>query len=194
MKNGDPSLEIVPHPRFGKMLIAKRDLPKGYKMALWGDVVKDHDMPEEDREWGFETADGWFINPKQYQKGAQLQFCQCPGPNEKVTVTFARPCLMMEDMSGKKKATEKYAAMLFTTLLPVPKNHQLVMMYAESEKATESFFKERGLTRCDVYTDKYPTVLKKNASTDRLRLKPKEDKPISKTKKKSIAVMKPCMK
>ncbi len=27
MKKGDPSMAVVPHPRFGKMLIAKRDLP-----------------------------------------------------------------------------------------------------------------------------------------------------------------------
>merc|ERR1712194_1007340 len=58
--------------------------------------------------------------------------------------------------------------MLFQTTLPVPKNHQLVMMYAESEKATEGFFKERGLTRCDVWTKEYPTILKKKATPKNL--------------------------
>lgn len=116
MKNGDPSISIVPHPRFGKCLIANRDLPKGYRMALWGDVISDAKMPEDDREWGFETADGWFINPRKYQIGSQPQFCQCPGPNEKVTVTFATPHLMMEDLKGKKKPMESpYASMLFVT-------------------------------------------------------------------------------
>merc|ERR1712194_954600 len=70
----------------------------GYRMALFGDVTSNEEMPDPDREWGFETADGWFINPRKHMKGAQLQFCQCPGPNEKVTVTFASPHLMMENM------------------------------------------------------------------------------------------------
>ena len=102
MKNGDPSIAVVPHHRFGKMLVAKRDLPKGYKMALWGDIIADSKMPEDDREWGFETADGWFINPCKYPT-SQPQFCQCPGPNEKITVIFGQPHLMMENLEGKKK-------------------------------------------------------------------------------------------
>merc|ERR1712194_727095 len=168
---------------------AKRDLPKGYRMALFGDVTSNEEMPDPDREWGFETADGWFINPRKHMKGAQLQFCQCPGPNEKVTVTFASPHLMMENMAKKTKSTEKYASMLFVTNQEIPKNHQLVMMYAENEKATEGFFKERGLERCDVYTDKFPTILKKNASVKKLKLKPGQG--LGSAMKKLTTVQKP---
>ncbi len=32
MKTGDPSLGVVKHPRFGKMLVARRDLPAKYSI------------------------------------------------------------------------------------------------------------------------------------------------------------------
>ena len=55
---GDPSISVRYHERFGKMLCAERDLPKGYRAALWGDVVKEADMPDDEKDWGFETNDG----------------------------------------------------------------------------------------------------------------------------------------
>ena len=61
-KHGDPSLGVVEHPFFGKMLIAKRALPVGYKSALFGDLVRNENMPNKDEEWGFETADNkWTV-------------------------------------------------------------------------------------------------------------------------------------
>lgn len=172
-KNGDPSIAVVDHDRFGKCLVTKRDLPKNYRFALWGDVTRDKDMPDADREWGFETASGVFINPVPHKESSPIQYCQCPGPNEKVTVTFANPHLMLEDHDGKM-ITEKYGSMLFVTCLPVPKNHQLMMMYAENEKATERFFAERDIRRCDVHMDKYPTLLKKGKTVETLKLKPED--------------------
>ena len=71
------------HPRFGHCLIAKRDLPAGYRCALFGKVMHSRQMPEADKEWGFETNFGYFINPV-HETGAQVQYTQCPGPNEKV--------------------------------------------------------------------------------------------------------------
>ncbi len=44
--------------------------------------------------------------------------------------------------------------------MEVPKNHQLCMMYAENAAAANEFFEERGLTRCDVWTKEYPTIVK----------------------------------
>ncbi|CAD7928277.1 unnamed protein product [Amoebophrya sp. A25] len=172
MKNGDPSVKVMPHPRFGKMLVAGRDLPRGYRMALWGKVYPENEMPEADKEWGFECADGTFINPVPYP-ASQPQFCQCPGPNERVTVNFSHPHLLIEDSPKKgQKRQQEFASMLFQTSMDVPKNHQLVMMYAENEKATEFFFSERGLDRCDVWTEKYPTILKKKADVKNLKLTP----------------------
>ena len=39
LQNGDPSLKVADHPKFGKILVAARDLPKGYLAAWWGDLL-----------------------------------------------------------------------------------------------------------------------------------------------------------
>ena len=90
-------------------------------------------MPDDDKEWGFENADGDFINPVKCP-GAQTQFSQCPGPNEKVTLTFAPNHLWMDHRPLKKikqvnadkgKPNEKvYGSMLFVTSVDVKKNQQ----------------------------------------------------------------------
>eukprot|EP00391_Amoebophrya_sp_Ameob2_P005273 CAMPEP_0178992092 /NCGR_PEP_ID=MMETSP0795-20121207/5908_1 /TAXON_ID=88552 /ORGANISM="Amoebophrya sp., Strain Ameob2" /LENGTH=286 /DNA_ID=CAMNT_0020683907 /DNA_START=272 /DNA_END=1132 /DNA_ORIENTATION=- len=183
MKEGDPSLAVVPHPRFGKCLIAKRDLPKGYHMALFGEVFDQESMPEADKEWGFETVDGVFVNPV-HEKASAVQFCQCPGPNEKITVEFADPHILLEDEpTGKKKRKHKYGSMLFETQMKVPKDHQLVMMYAENEKAADTFFTERGMERCDVWAEKYPTILKAKKKIENLKLEMEEKKAMKQMKK-----------
>lgn len=66
------------------MCVAKRELPKKYYFALFGDLTFGKDMPDDDKEWGFETQEGNFVNPTKFG-GSQAQFCQCPGPNEKVS-------------------------------------------------------------------------------------------------------------
>lgn len=233
------------------MVAAKRDLPKGYMTALWGKIVPAAYMKKEDEEWGFETPEQDFINPVKYP-GSQTQFCQCPGPNECVTVGWTpNPSLFMTDDATEKlnkisslfkkiniktgakkeKGFVKYAkndnvvlskktqeevnklqksmdaewkqfqnfdfedghgCFTFQTTKDIPKNHQLVMMYAESEKSANEFFEVRGLTRCDVYTSKYPTILKKSADVKNLLLQPKSssssssDKPIKTINKKVI--------
>lgn len=177
MRTGDPSLAVLPHPRFGKFLAARRNLPKGYKAALFGEIFSNEKMPEADKEWGFETSDGYFINPTK-ESGSQIQFCQCPGPNEVVTVNFAFPHLMLEVEPPKgQKRKEKYGSMLFQLSKDVPKNHQLVMMYAESQKETETFFRERGIVRCDVWCPTGPTLLKSNARKANLKLSPNDNPP-----------------
>ncbi len=36
MSSGDGALKVVKHPTFGKILVARWDLPKGYRMVYWG--------------------------------------------------------------------------------------------------------------------------------------------------------------
>lgn len=166
MKDGDPSMSVEDHPKFGKMLVAKRDLPKDYYSALWGTRHTKEEMPEADTEWGFETAVGDYVNPVPH-KGAQIQFCQCPGPSERVTISFATDCLFMQELTKKemKKGRDPYGSFLFVTSMAVPKNYQLMMMYAENEKSTEEFFRERGITRCDIGIKSRPAILKKKFLT-----------------------------
>lgn len=170
MKNGDPSMAVEKHPKFGLCLVAKRELPKNYYTALWGEVQTNKEMPEVDTEWGFETCDGDFINPRASNKEgycSQIQYCQCPGPNERVTITFGQPHSWMEDLSqckDKSQKKHKYGSFIFVTACDVPKNHQLMMMYAEDAKSTDKFFEERGIVRSDIGFKARPALLRKRAS------------------------------
>jgi len=154
MKNGDPSLKVVKHKKFGKQLVAARDLPPKYYMALYGDLKDEKDMEEENKNWGFQTEDNMFIDPKKYD--AQIKFCQCPGPNEMVTVALAPEAEYVNK-------NESMGSMIFVTRREIPKNHQLVMMYCVDEKTTEMFFKERGIERKDVGSKEYPCFTKKKS-------------------------------
>lgn len=154
-KTSDPSVKVTDHPKFGKILVAARDLPAGYRMAWWGTRTTKKEIPEAHMEWALDTPVG-LIDARPHQGGSFLQFSACPGPNELTTVWMGpNTDLLM------KKAPK--TCMLFSTRMPVPKNHHLAMMYNESVKTTDEFFAERGLVRGDVGTTKFPALRKKNA-------------------------------
>jgi len=152
LKTGDPSLKVVKHPKFGKCLIALRDLKKGYKTAWWGDRLNRKEMKTKDWEWALESKLG-VINAVPHRKSSMMQFCQCSGPSEKPTIDYSKDfdCLL---------AKEDKAGLLFGTLCDIPKNHQLTMMYNKDEKTTNEFFEERGLVRADVACPNYPALKK----------------------------------
>lgn len=153
-KNGDPSLLVTDHPKFGKILVSRRDLPKGYRLAWWGDLTTSKKLPDAHWEWALETrVKGGIINARRYMKGSLPQFCACPGPHEKVTVK-------MGPNDSSNLDNSKLTCLMFSTNMPVPKNHQLCMMYSDSWKDTDEFFAERGIKRCDVGTKKYPCIRK----------------------------------
>lgn len=152
-KKGDPSLLVTQHPKFGKILVARRDLPKGYRMAWWGNRSTAKKLPDKDWEWALDTGTCGIINARPHQKGSLLQFSACPGPQERVTV-------WMGPRSESNLDKSKLTCLMFTTTMPVPKNHQLCMMYNDSIKSTEQFFADRGLKRCNVGTKRYPCIKK----------------------------------
>merc|ERR1740117_1501753 len=55
MVTGDPSLKVCSHPKFGKILIARRDIPKGYNIAWWGKLVAVKKLPASKEEWALKT-------------------------------------------------------------------------------------------------------------------------------------------
>merc|ERR1712032_1225180 len=152
VRTGDPSLKVVKHPKFGRCLITRRRLEKGYVIAWWGKRVAKKDMSLEDWNWALESRVG-VINAVPFKTASQLQFCQCPGPSEVPTVDERSNW----DVLLKRKPT---TCLLFRTLCDMPKHHQLTMMYNKDEKTTEEFFKERGIVRSDVGCRQYPAVKK----------------------------------
>eukprot|EP00930_Biecheleria_cincta_P081572 TRINITY_DN706_c0_g1_i1.p1 TRINITY_DN706_c0_g1~~TRINITY_DN706_c0_g1_i1.p1 ORF type:complete len:239 (+),score=49.38 TRINITY_DN706_c0_g1_i1:64-780(+) len=182
MKAGDPSLKAVQHPRFGKILIAMRDLPKGYYVGWWGKLLKKKsDMPKKHMEWALETTKG-MVDAVPF-KGSLLQFCACPGPNEVPTIDFApnSDCILQRG--------QPFGTAIFRTLHAVPRNHQVDMMYNKDEKSTDIFFKEQGIKRADVGTKKYPALRKKGAGPPDWEKK-KVSKQVMKKTKKAMKVMK----
>lgn len=181
---GDPSLKAVKHPKFGMILIATRDIPKGYYVGWWGKLLKKKsEMPRKHMEWALETTKG-MVDAVPY-KGSQLQFCACPGPNEVPTIDFApnSDCLL--------KRGEPMGTAVFRTLKAVPRGYQVDMMYNKDEKSTDIFFREQGIKRGDVGTKKHPALRKKGAPpADWEKASSKKGKAM-KTTKKTMKVMKP---
>jgi len=153
LASGDPSLKVVKHPKFGKCLIATRDLKKGYMMAWWGNRVSRKKLPFKSWEWALESPKG-MIDAVPFRKGSVVQFAQCPGPSERPTVDFSRNYDAM--LTAKSKT-----CLLFKTLCDIPKNHQVTMMYNKDEKTTNEFFAERGLVRADIGCPAFPALKKK---------------------------------
>lgn len=154
VKTGDPSLKVCEHPKFGKILVANRELKKPYYAAWWGTLMPKSKLPYERQEWALQTPKG-FIDAIPHE-GSQLKYCACPGPNELPTINFSSNHDALLEKASK-------TCLLFSTMRDIPKNYQVTMMYNEDEKTTKEFFEERGLVRGDVGTKEHPSFRKKNA-------------------------------
>mmetsp|Transcript_105636 Transcript_105636/g.340681 ORF Transcript_105636/g.340681 Transcript_105636/m.340681 type:complete len:224 (-) Transcript_105636:94-765(-) len=153
MRSGDPSLCVVEHHLAGKILVAARDLPKGYRAALWGRLKRKKEMRSAGMEWAFDFQNGWMLDPTGC-KGSLVQFCACPGPNEAAAVLAT---------STSWTDAGDYGSWVFVTKEALPRHWQLTMQYGNNSKGSEAFFTERGLTRVDVGTELYPALRRKDA-------------------------------
>jgi len=153
MRTGDPSLKVVTHPKAGKILIAARDLPKGYRIALWGHAKRRKDVSDKGMEWAFDITGGWFLDPTKCP-GSLVQFCPCAGPNE------AAALLVIPNTASRGG---KYGSWPFITREKLPKNWQVTMQYGSNSKESDVFFEERGIKRVDVGTKAYPALRRKDA-------------------------------
>jgi hypothetical protein len=100
LQAGDGALRRASHPFAGSCLIANFDLPKNYRMVLWGYRGKCNSSDKEDRSVSFYPPNpktgrnlvpftktlktdnyNGVINPT--DTGDLLQFASCPGPTER---------------------------------------------------------------------------------------------------------------
>ncbi|KAL3817520.1 hypothetical protein ACHAXA_003693 [Cyclostephanos tholiformis] len=171
LKTGDGALKEVKHPFFGKALVARYDLPKSYRMAYWGVRGRCQSCDVEDRAISFYPPDprtGSNIDPRveggrtlkrhNYNgvlnpggTGDLIQYAGCPGTNEvqNMRSTFQYFGLRNGIIGGLE----------FVTLMPVPKNTQLLHWYGSG------WWSERGIKRQDVGTKKYPAPLRQGTSS-----------------------------
>lgn len=160
--------KVVKHKMFGKCLVARYDLPKGYRLAYWGMRGRCLSSDKEDRAISFYPPNrktGSNIDPSvpggrtlkrdNYNgvlnpgKTADIvQFAACPGPNEKQNMrsTFQYYGLRNGKIGGLE----------FVTIEPVPKNTQLLHWYGSS------WWSERGIKRADVGTKRFPAPLRES--------------------------------
>ena len=184
-KNGDPSLEAKKHPSFGMMCVARRNLPKNYLVACYGEMVSTLDLVEEKLEWLWECEEGFGgdagVNPQTPAgAGGQIQYALCIGRHEQLNMRcldgeeYCR-CAMDEDhtalVSNEKSGQKHYGAMYVISTRAIPKDHQLNTRYSD-EVGTEEFFASRGIPRCDVWTAEHPTFLKKGCTIADLETDP----------------------
>jgi len=151
---GDPSFRVVQHPKCGKILIAARKIPKGYRAALWGRLFKLKDIKEKNLEWSFEMGQGTYLVDPCDEKGSLLQFCACPGPGEAAAV-YSEPGRRWGDGFGSRS---------FTLPFGLKKSWQVTLQYGDNTHESEQFFKDRGIRRMDVGTTKYPALRRKDCS------------------------------
>lgn len=154
MRSGDPSLCTAAHPLAGKILVAARDLPKGYRAALWGVLRRKKEVSQKGMEWSFEIHNRMMIDPTSC-KGSLLQFCACPGPSEAAAI------LSTGTSTGDRR--QKYGSWVFVTRETIPRNWQLTMQYGSNSKGSDTFFKERGIERVDVGSTLHPALQRKDA-------------------------------
>jgi len=166
LKSGDGAIRVVNHPLFGKALVARYDLPANYRMAYWGMRGRCQTCDVEDRAISFyppNSVTGTNIDPKveggrtlktdNYNgvlnpggTGDVVQFAGCPGPKERQNMrsTFQYWGCRNGDVGGLE----------FVTLMPIPKNTQLLHWYGSG------WWSERGIKRQDVGTTRYPAPLR----------------------------------
>jgi hypothetical protein len=166
LRTGDGALRVVNHPLFGRALVARYDLPRGYRMSYWGIRGRCQSCDVEDRAISYYPPDpgsGTNIDPTveggrtlrrhNYNgvlnpggTGDVIQYAGCPGINEvqNMRSTFHYFGLRNGVMGGLE----------FVTLMPVPKNTQLLHWYGSG------WWSERGIKRQDVGTRNYPAPLR----------------------------------
>ena len=127
---GDGAFKVHKHPKgYGKILVARYNLPKGYRMVYHGvrkTTGQDADLdPDEDRTLWFypgndsERVNG-YIDPSPCP-GSVLQFAANGGPGEVANIR--------QSNRGFGRRNGDYAGMEYVSTMPIPAGWQLVHNY-----------------------------------------------------------------
>lgn len=167
LSSGDGALKVVQHPFAGRCLVARYDLPKGYRMAFIGARGRCLPSDREDRAMSFYPPDpqsgsnyiidedgskrrkvnnyNGALNPT--NTGDLLQYASCPGPSERQN--------LKSNFQYFGVRNGRLGGLEFITTEQVPQNTQLLFWYGAGWWST------RGIPRLDVGTNKYPAPKRK---------------------------------
>ena len=148
LEAGDGAVKVLDHPsnkNVGKILVARFDLPKGYKFIYWGKrIPMSASSALEDRQIHF-LLHGYkeygVVDPEEF-KGSVLQFAACPGPQE-----IANMYTTSDHFGGKN---DKIVGRVYQLAHAVKKDEQIAHHYGNE------WFESRSIVRANVGTEKYP--------------------------------------
>jgi hypothetical protein len=152
LKRGDEAMTVVTHPGFGdKVLVAARDLPKGYKTVYFGERKTWRECGRKGRDHAMHfRAGGGVIDPTPLGEAAQLQYMSNPGPNE---VSNNRSTNVFFGETRAPKGT--IVGREFILSRAVPRGTQLLQWYGAD------WFSSRDIKRMDVGCSLFPAERKR---------------------------------
>lgn len=146
MRNGDSgAVKAIPHPtnkHIGRILIATRDLPKGYRFAYWG--TRGRWTPKgENAEFAMEFKPNCGVIDPTPHGGSLMQCAGHPGPDEARNLAWGDESFgtRYDDVVGRE----------LRLCQPVPKGHQVVLNYGADWMKTRP-----GIPYSNIGTAKYP--------------------------------------
>jgi len=149
LKAGDGALEKVAHPdaRIGFCLVARRALPKGYKVAFWGDRSRCQTVDVDDRCLQYlsgakRTNPNGVIDPAPHP-GSLGQYMNAPSPRELPTARRTRTYFGAHNDGG-------LVGQAFETTVPLARGAQLAFPY------DNEWWRIRGLRRLDAGCGAFP--------------------------------------
>ena len=154
---GDEAFQIVSHPTLdGKILVATRDLPRGYKTVYWGERKSWRDCGRAGRDHAMNfRSGGGVIDPTPCGVSSQLQFMSNPGPNEVVNNRSTNVCF------GDTRCPKgTIVGREFMLCRAVKKDEQLTQWYGAE------WFHSRGIVRLDTGTAEHPAPRKRVKTRD----------------------------
>jgi len=154
LESGDDAVMVKSHPLCGKILVARFDLPKGYRIIYHGTRrslrSKEYEELDDDEDrtiWfypgGKNTARvNGYLDPTDCP-GSVMQFAGCIGPGELTNCKQTNKCF------GRRNGD--YGGIEYITTMPVPAGTQLVHWYG-----SEWWKCRPEIKRMDVGTEEYP--------------------------------------
>jgi hypothetical protein len=154
---GDEAFKIVAHPTLdGKILVATRDVPRGYKTVYWGERKSWRECGRAGRDHAMNfRSGGGVIDPTPCGVSSQLQFMSNPGPNEVVNNRSTNVCF------GDTRCPKgTIVGREFMLCRAVKKDEQLTQWYGAE------WFHSRGIVRLDTGTAEHPAPRKRVKTHD----------------------------
>jgi hypothetical protein len=171
LKCGDGALKVVKHPFAGRCLVARFDLPVGYRVAFHGLRGRCPPCNREDRSLSYyppdpKTGSNYIVDDEGTRKrkinnyngvlnpsrtGDLMQYASCPGKSERQNLksTFRYFGVRNGHLGGLE----------FVTTEKVPRNTQICFSYGPG------WWSARGeVQRLNVGTPWYPTPKRRNAA------------------------------